>query len=68
MTTGTATRLERREIKPEIGADILTGRPALVDGSHASELRAAPDQPGIVLFPAVHSPDEKQAAFSKITT
>lgn len=65
MTSTQSDRLQYRDIKPEIGAEILTDKAALLSGVHAVKLRELLEQRGILLFPQVHFTDEEQIAFTK---
>jgi alpha-ketoglutarate-dependent taurine dioxygenase len=54
-----------RDIKPEIGAEILLDKAALLSGEHAEELRELLELKGVLVFPQVHFTDEEQIAFTK---
>jgi alpha-ketoglutarate-dependent taurine dioxygenase len=65
MTVAENTRLQCRNIKPEIGAEVLADKAALLSGVHAAELRELLEQKGVLVFPQVHFTDEEQIAFTK---
>lgn len=65
MTTTTDAGIAWREIKPEIGAEVLLDKQALLSGDHASGLRDLLEQRGILLFPKIHFSDDEQVAFTK---
>jgi alpha-ketoglutarate-dependent taurine dioxygenase len=62
---GAQQGLKFRNIKPEIGAEILEDKAALLSGVHAAELRDMLEQKGVLVFPKVHFTDEEQVAFTK---
>ncbi|MGB8364930.1 MAG: TauD/TfdA dioxygenase family protein [Rhizomicrobium sp.] len=65
MAVAENTRLRYRDIKPEIGAEILADKAALLSGVHAAELRELLEQKGVLVFPQVHFTDKEQIAFTK---
>ena len=65
MTVAENTRLQYRDIKPKIGAEILADKATLLSGIHAAELRELLEQKGVLIFPQVHFTDEEQVAFTK---
>lgn len=65
MTTVTETRLEYRDIKPNIGAEILANKEALLSGIYASEIRELLEGKGVLVFPQVHFTDDEQVTFTK---
>ena len=48
-----ATRLAYREIKPEIGAEVLADKQALLSGAHATDIRDLLERRGVLVFPRV---------------
>lgn len=65
MTVAENSRVQYRDIKPDIGAEILTEKAALLSGVHAAELRDLLEQKGVLVFPQIHFTDEEQIAFTK---
>ncbi|MCK9563593.1 MAG: TauD/TfdA family dioxygenase [Bacteroidales bacterium] len=57
--------VEFRDIKPQIGAEVLLDKVDLLSGVYASELRDLLEQKGVLVFPQVHFTDEEQVAFTK---
>jgi alpha-ketoglutarate-dependent taurine dioxygenase len=53
-----------REIAPAIGAEVLTGRDALLSGRHAAELRALLEARGVLVFPGVNFSEAEHLAFT----
>ena len=64
MTLAQDTRLRYRDIKPEIGAEILADKHALLSGVHAEEIRELLGAKGVLVFPQVHFTDDEQIAFT----
>jgi len=65
MSVAQMTRLEYRDIKPEIGAKVHADKAALLSGVHAGELRELLEQKGVLVFPQMNFTDEEQVAFTK---
>jgi alpha-ketoglutarate-dependent taurine dioxygenase len=65
MSVTDKTRLQFKEIKPDIGAEILTDKAALLSGAYAAELRELLEARGILLFRGINFTDEEQVAFTK---
>jgi alpha-ketoglutarate-dependent taurine dioxygenase len=65
MQAAEATRLQHRDIKPEIGAEILADKAALLSGDYAAELRDLLERRGVLVFPQVNFTDAEQIAFTK---
>jgi alpha-ketoglutarate-dependent taurine dioxygenase len=65
MTAMDDARLRHRDIKPEIGAEILASKAELLSGVHAAELRSLLELKGVLVFPKVSFTDEEQIAFTK---
>lgn len=65
MSLTVESRVAHRDIKPEIGSEILTDKAALLSGVHAAELRDLLERRGVLVFPQVHFTDEEQIAFTK---
>ena len=63
--TATATGFEYRDIKPEIGAQVLVDKAALLSGIYASEIRDLLEAKGVLVFPQINFNDEEQVAFTK---
>ncbi len=59
------TGLQHRNLKPDIGAEVLNDKAALLSGAYAKEIRALLEERGILLFRRVHFTDEEQVAFTK---
>jgi alpha-ketoglutarate-dependent taurine dioxygenase len=57
--------LKYRQIKSEIGAEVLADKQALLSGVHAAELRELLEQKGVLVFPKVNFTDAEQIAFTK---
>lgn len=58
-------RLPYRDIKPEIGAEILTDKETLLSGVYAAELRDLLELKGVLVLPQIHFTDEEQVAFTR---
>jgi alpha-ketoglutarate-dependent taurine dioxygenase len=54
-----------KDIKPEIGAQVLADKRALLSGIYAAELRELLEQKGVLVFPQVHFTDQEQIVFTK---
>jgi alpha-ketoglutarate-dependent taurine dioxygenase len=65
MLTATHTRLETRDLKPDIGAKILADKAALLSGVYAADIRELLETRGVLVFPQVHFTDAEQIAFTK---
>jgi len=65
MTASITTGVKYRDIKPEIGAEILASKEELLSGTHAAELRDLLEQKGVLVFPQICFTDEEQIAFTK---
>jgi alpha-ketoglutarate-dependent taurine dioxygenase len=65
MTASLNARLPYRDIKPEIGGEVLADKAALLSGVHAAELRELLEQKGVLVFPQVHFTDAEQVTFTK---
>lgn len=60
-----ATRLAYREMKPEIGAEVLADKPALLGGAHAADIRELLERCGVLVFPKVDFTEQELVAFTK---
>jgi alpha-ketoglutarate-dependent taurine dioxygenase len=65
MNVASKIGLQYRDIKPEIGAEVLSTKEELLSGEHAEEIRSVLEERGILLFPQVHFTDAEQVAFTK---
>ncbi|MYM61921.1 TauD/TfdA family dioxygenase [Pseudomaricurvus sp. HS19] len=65
MSAAQELRVKYRDIKPEIGAEILEDKATLLSGVYASELRDLLEQKGVLVLPQIHFTDEEQVAFTK---
>jgi alpha-ketoglutarate-dependent taurine dioxygenase len=59
------TQLAYREINPHIGAEVLAGRDALLNGVHAADLRELLEQRGVLVFPHAGFGEEELVAFTR---
>lgn len=59
-----ATRLAYREIKPEIGAEVLATKQALLGGEHAADIRELLERRGVLVFPRVDFSEQELIAFT----
>ncbi|MFV8819621.1 TauD/TfdA dioxygenase family protein [Haliea sp. E17] len=67
MTTALANnsnRLAADEISPLIGSRVLLGKPDLLSGEYAADLRDLLEQRGVLVFPRINFSDDEQAAFT----
>jgi alpha-ketoglutarate-dependent taurine dioxygenase len=53
------------DLTPRIGTQVLASLDALLDGTHARDLRALLEQRGVLLFRGLEMTDEEQLQFSK---
>jgi len=60
-----ATGLAYREIKPEIGAQVLAGKLALLGGEHAADIRELLERRGVLVFPEADFSEEELVAFTR---
>jgi alpha-ketoglutarate-dependent taurine dioxygenase len=60
-----ATRLAYRELKPEIGAEVLADKTALLSGVHAADIRELLERRGVLVFPRVGFTRDEQIAFTE---
>jgi alpha-ketoglutarate-dependent taurine dioxygenase len=60
-----ATSLAFRKLKPEIGAEVLAGKDALLAGEHAADIRELLEQRGVLVFPRVSFTRDEQIAFTE---
>jgi len=58
------TTLQYRNIKPLIGAEILSDKAELLSGSHSEEIRDLLEERGVLVFPQINFTDEEQLAFT----
>jgi alpha-ketoglutarate-dependent taurine dioxygenase len=65
MATAVAEGLNARDIKPNIGAEILTGKEELLTGHYAGEIRELLEKRGVIVFPGIRFTDEEQVAFTR---
>lgn len=65
MSVSEKIRVQYKDIKPDIGAEVLMDKAALLSGEHAAEIRELLEARGILLFRQVHFTDEEQIAFTK---
>jgi alpha-ketoglutarate-dependent taurine dioxygenase len=64
MTVTEQRQLEYRAIKPNIGAQILADKKALLSGVYATQIRELLEERGVLVFPQVHFSDEEQITFT----
>lgn len=60
-----AGRLGYREIKPEIGAQVLADKQALLSGEHAADIRELLERRGVLVFPRVEFCEDELVAFTR---
>jgi alpha-ketoglutarate-dependent taurine dioxygenase len=60
-----ATRLAYREIKPEIGAEVLADKQALLGGTHAADIRELMERRGVLVFPRADFTEAELVAFTR---
>ena len=65
MATAQPLALQYRNLKPEIGAEVLETKATLLSGACAADIRELLEQRGVLVFPQVHFTDEEQVAFTK---
>jgi alpha-ketoglutarate-dependent taurine dioxygenase len=65
MAVMEASRLAYREIKPEIGAEVLADKAALLGGAHAADIRELLERRGVLVFPRVGFTPAEQVAFTE---
>lgn len=58
------SKLDYRNIKPLIGAEVLTPKDALLTGEYAQQIRELLEQRGVLVFPQIHLTDDEQMAFT----
>lgn len=61
----TQARLAWRELKPEIGAEVLADKAALLGGAHAAEIRDLLERRGVIVFPQVGFSADELVAFTR---
>lgn len=61
----TLSGVHYEEIKPTIGARVLSSREDLLNGVHAPALRTLLEERGVLVFPEVYFSDEEQVAFTR---
>lgn len=54
-----------REIKPEIGAEVLADKAALLGGAHAGDIRELLELRGVLVFPRVNFTEPELIAFTR---
>lgn len=54
-----------REVKPDIGAEVLASKQALLDGRHSGEIRALLEQRGVLVFSKIGFTPAEQIAFTR---
>jgi len=54
-----------REIKRDIGAEVLAAKDVLLDGRHSADIRTLLERRGVLVFPKVHFTAAEQIAFTK---
>src|ERR1700757_153382 len=64
MTIMERSRLAYRKIAPNIGAEILADKAALLSGAHAAEIRGLLEENGVLVFPKIDFNDAEQIAFT----
>lgn len=64
MTVAANMALRTREIKPNIGTEILADKETLLSGAHADEIRTLLEQRGVLVFPTINFTDEEQTRFT----
>lgn len=65
MSVAQKTRFQIRDLKPNIGSEIITDKETLLSGSRAEDIRELLEQRGVLVFPNLHISDEEQVAFTK---
>ncbi len=60
-----ATRLSYRAIAPQIGAEILADKSALLAGTHAADIRDLLEARGVLVFPRVDFSEPELVAFTR---
>jgi alpha-ketoglutarate-dependent taurine dioxygenase len=59
------TRLAYRDLKPEIGAEVLADKQALLSGVHAGDIRELLERRGVLVFPRIGLSEDEQVAFTR---
>ncbi|MEO6092264.1 MAG: TauD/TfdA family dioxygenase [Novosphingobium sp.] len=59
------TRLEKTELKPNIGTEVHTDKATLLGGEVGAEIRSLLEERGVVLLRQLNLSDEEQVAFTK---
>jgi alpha-ketoglutarate-dependent taurine dioxygenase len=57
--------LVTRDIKPNIGSQVLNSKEDLLSGRHSVEIRDLMERRGVVVFPGLYFTDEEQVAFTR---
>lgn len=57
--------LKTRQIKPNIGCEVLSGKAELLSGKHAGQIRELLEQCGVIVFPGIGFTDAEQIAFTR---
>ena len=57
--------LDYRDIVPEIGAEVLADKPALLGGAHAASLRELLEKRGVIVFPRIDFSERELIAFTR---
>jgi alpha-ketoglutarate-dependent taurine dioxygenase len=65
MTVAADSALKTRDIKSNIGAEILADKEALLGGDHAAQIRELLEQRGVLVFPKINFSDEEQLQFTR---
>jgi alpha-ketoglutarate-dependent taurine dioxygenase len=65
MASAVEQGLKARDIKPNIGCEVLTGKAELLTGRHAAEIRELLEKRGVIVFPGIAFTDDEQLAFTR---
>ncbi len=65
MASAVEQSLKTRDIKPNIGCEVLTGKAELLTGRHAAEIRELLEKRGVIVFPGIAFTDDEQLAFTR---
>ncbi len=66
MATATATRLRYEQIKPKIGARILSTKAELLSGELSDEINALLEERCVLIFPQINFTDAEQIQFTNL--
>ena len=65
MDTVVQAGLKTRDLKPNIGTQVLTGKDELLTGAHSTEIRDLLERRGVIVFPGIGFTDDEQVAFTR---